>query len=41
MQQEVQNQITQMVMPNLDYNLMLKEQQIPDDYRDRRYQLDK
>ncbi|UBX28468.1 phage tail tape measure protein [Arsenophonus apicola] len=41
MQQEAQNQILQMTMPKVDYDLMLEEQRIMDDFRNRRYQLDK
>ncbi len=41
MQQEVDNQRLQIIMPTADYNLMLEEQRIVDDFRQRRYQLDK
>lgn len=41
MQQEADNQRLQIIMPTADYNLMLEEQRITDDFRQRRYQLDK
>lgn len=41
MQQEADNQRLQIIMPTVDYNLMLEEQRIADDFRQRRYQLDK
>lgn len=41
MQQEADNQRLQLMMPTADYNLMLEEQRIADDFRQRRYQLDK
>ncbi|MCU6273293.1 phage tail tape measure protein [Morganella morganii] len=41
MQQEADNQRLQIIMPTADYNLMLEEQRIADDFRQRRYQLDK
>lgn len=41
MQQEADNQRLQLMMPTADYDLMLEEQRIADDFRQRRYQLDK
>ncbi|HEI8571197.1 TPA: phage tail tape measure protein [Morganella morganii] len=41
MQQEADNQRLQLMMPTADYGLMLEEQRIADDFRQRRYQLDK
>ncbi|WGM00020.1 phage tail tape measure C-terminal domain-containing protein [Arsenophonus nasoniae] len=41
MQQEAQNQILQMTMPKVDYDLMREEQRIRDDFRIQRYKLDK
>lgn len=41
MQQEADNQRLQVIMPTADYNLMLEEQRIADDFRQRRYQLEK
>ncbi|MCU6213143.1 phage tail tape measure protein [Morganella morganii] len=41
MQQEADNQHLQIIMSTADYNLMLEEQRIADDFRQRRYQLDK
>ncbi|MEQ5117301.1 phage tail tape measure protein [Morganella morganii] len=41
MQQEADNQRLQFIMPTADYDLMLEEQRIADDFRQRRYQLDK
>ncbi len=41
LQQDADNQIAQITMPSADYDQMVAEQQIRDDFRQRRWQLDK
>ncbi|EQB98657.1 phage tail tape measure protein [Photorhabdus temperata] len=41
LQQDADNQIAQMTMPSAEYDQMIAEQQIRDDFRQRRWQLDK